>query len=83
MDDQLKIRGFQIEPGETEVALHEFPGITGAVVQAWNAGKPAPAEDQHMLIAHYATTDRATKIDPQALRTHLHATLPDFMVPPT
>ena len=81
MDDQLKIRGFRIEPGEIEVALHQFPGITGAVVQAWNAGKPATSEDQRMLIAHYTTADGANVIDVPTLRTHLHATLPDFMVP--
>lgn len=81
MDDQLKIRGFRIEPGEIEVALHQFPGITGAVVQAWNAGGAAAKEDRRMLIAHYVAADRAGEIDEDALRTHMHATLPDFMVP--
>lgn len=81
MDDQLKIRGFRIEPGEIEVALHQFPGVTGAVVQAWNAGKAAANEDRRMLIAHYAAADGADEIDEHALRAHLQATLPDFMVP--
>ncbi|WP_323798314.1 amino acid adenylation domain-containing protein [Nisaea sp.] len=79
MDDQLKIRGFRIEPGEIEVALHQFPGVTSAVVHAWDAGKAATEEDRRVLIAHYAAATGT--IDETALRAHLHATLPDFMVP--
>ncbi|MEO9904578.1 amino acid adenylation domain-containing protein [Nisaea sp.] len=81
MDDQLKIRGFRIEPGEIETALHQFPGITGAVAQAWDAGKAAAKEDRRVLIAHYTAAEETDEIDEPALRAHLRATLPDFMVP--
>mgnify|MGYP003113306743 CR=1 FL=1 len=81
LDDQLKIRGFRIEPGEIETAILQFPEVTGAVAQAWNTGKAAAKEDHRMLIAHYVAEDGADEIDEDALRTHLRATLPDFMVP--
>lgn len=81
MDDQLKIRGFRIEPGEIETAILQFPEITGAVAQAWDAGKAAAKEDRRMLIAHYVAGDGVNKINEHALRAHLTATLPDFMVP--
>ena len=73
LDDQIKIRGFRIEPGEIEAALHLYPGVTGAVAQAWGA------KDRRTLIAHYTAKGA---IDESALRAHLSATLPDFMVPP-
>ena len=87
LDDQLKIRGFRIEPGEIETAILQFPHITGAVAQAWDAGKAATDEDRRVLIAHYTSAhgahgaDKADEIDAQALRAHLRAVLPDFMVP--
>ncbi|MCF3122229.1 amino acid adenylation domain-containing protein [Streptomyces arenae] len=37
-DDQLKIRGFRVEPAEIEAALTTCPGVTRAVV----AARPAP-----------------------------------------
>ncbi len=33
-DDQLKIRGFRVEPGEVEQALRSAPGVSAAVVRS-------------------------------------------------
>ncbi|MFP3497958.1 amino acid adenylation domain-containing protein [Pseudomonas sp. SIMBA_059] len=72
-DLQLKIRGFRIEPGEIETCLATFAGVKDAVVLA--------REDQpgdKRLVAYY-TGEAALPIE--ALRAHLQARLPDYMVP--
>ncbi|ROM59198.1 non-ribosomal peptide synthetase [Pseudomonas poae] len=72
-DLQLKIRGFRIEPGEIETCLATYAGVKDAVVMA--------REDQpgdKRLVAYY-TADAALPIE--ALRAHLQARLPDYMVP--
>ncbi|AUG75710.1 non-ribosomal peptide synthetase [Kitasatospora sp. MMS16-BH015] len=74
LDDQVKLRGFRIEPGEIETALTEHPGVTAAavVVQLSRAG------DQR-LVAHLVG-ERAAETEAQ-LRTLLAARLPAHMVP--
>ncbi|MBT2530520.1 amino acid adenylation domain-containing protein, partial [Streptomyces sp. ISL-99] len=73
-DNQVKIRGFRIELGEIEAALSEAAGVADALVivrQDELAGQ---------RLVGYVTADGA---DPEsaALRAHLAATLPDYMVP--
>lgn len=78
MDDQIKIRGFRIEPGEIEFSLQQYPGVTGAVAHVWSAGKSCGSDDRRMLVAHFTAREI---VDEPALRHHLVATLPPFMVP--
>ncbi|WP_415640965.1 amino acid adenylation domain-containing protein, partial [Skermania piniformis] len=66
-DDQLKIRGYRVEPGEIATALAELAGVRSAYVVA-RAGR---------LVA-YVVTDRP---DPAGLRAQLAQRLPDYMVP--
>ncbi len=71
-DTQVKISGFRIEIGEIENTLLRMPGISdGAVVVAGNAAA------QH-LVAFYAGP---AAIDNDALRAHIAASLPVYMVP--
>ncbi|WPO71414.1 amino acid adenylation domain-containing protein [Streptomyces sp. KN37] len=44
-DDQLKIRGFRVEPAEVEAALTSCPGVTRAVV----AARPAPGGGKRLV----------------------------------
>ncbi|MGW0531565.1 non-ribosomal peptide synthetase [Streptomyces sp. NPDC003032] len=44
-DDQLKIRGFRVEPAEVETALMTCPGVTRAVV----AARPAPGGGKRLV----------------------------------
>src|SRR5690606_22093200 len=118
-DEQLKLRGFRIEPGEIEAALCAHPDVAQAAVVAHAAGDgerrlvayvvPNAAEGvrteladaggagQHAIAGRPSerplyrtrgsednpegTADNLALLDPTALRTHLAARLPDYMLP--
>ncbi len=72
-DDQVKIRGFRIEAGEIEAALLEIETVRGAIVVA--------REDQNgdqRLIAYLLADE---PIEQEAVRSHLLAYLPAYMIP--
>jgi amino acid adenylation domain-containing protein len=70
-DEQLKIRGFRVEPAEIEAALCSLPDVSGAVV-----AKAATAGER--LVAWY--TARST-IEAEMLRRSILNVLPPFMLP--
>ncbi|MFF1413400.1 amino acid adenylation domain-containing protein [Streptomyces sp. NPDC058289] len=75
-DDQVKIRGFRIELGEIETVLGQFPGLSQVAVMA--------REDQpggKRLVAYAVVETGHHTVDPEDLRTHTAALLPEFMVP--
>ncbi|MFF2149209.1 amino acid adenylation domain-containing protein [Kitasatospora sp. NPDC058190] len=74
-DDQLKVRGFRIEPNEIESALAECPGVALAAVALTE-----DREDDQRLVAFVVPEDGA---DPGAEETRaaLRERLPDYMVP--
>ncbi|VVE25316.1 non-ribosomal peptide synthetase [Pandoraea anhela] len=77
-DQQLKVRGFRIEPGEVEAQLLAETGVREAVVGA--AQGPAGVQ----LIAHVSAT-RPDGVDATAFAAQLHqslaARLPSYLVP--
>jgi acyl carrier protein len=74
MDDQIKVRGHRVEPGEVEAALREHPAVRAAVVVA---REDIPGEKR--LVAYLVPEQPALGVS--ELRTFLHQRLPDFMVP--
>ncbi|MFC7534641.1 amino acid adenylation domain-containing protein, partial [Actinoplanes sp. GCM10030250] len=67
-DDQLKVRGFRVEPGEIEAALRTLPGIDQAVIVA---------DEQQRLVAYVTPAG----IDTAAVREQAARVLPPHMVP--
>ncbi|HEX2202459.1 MAG TPA: amino acid adenylation domain-containing protein [Longimicrobium sp.] len=73
-DGQVKVRGFRVELGEIEAALARHPSVREAVVVA---RETRPGE-RH-LVAYVVPSGGDVDLD--ALRAHLRAALPEFMVP--
>jgi acyl transferase domain-containing protein/glutamate-1-semialdehyde aminotransferase len=72
-DGQVKVRGYRIELGEVETAMEKHPAIEQAVA--------AVREDRpgiKRLIGYYVAPK---EVPTNALRSHLGALLPDYMVP--
>jgi amino acid adenylation domain-containing protein len=75
-DQQIKLRGYRIEPGEIEAALRAEPGVAEAVVLARGT-----AERAERLVGYVVGRDGAEAPEPRALQTALAAKLPGYMVP--
>lgn len=73
MDTQVKIRGLRIELGEIESVMSRFPGISLVSV-----ADQRDRTGRQYLVGFY-TADHP--IDETALRQHLSAKLPRYMVP--
>ncbi|MBT3090469.1 condensation domain-containing protein, partial [Streptomyces sp. CYG21] len=78
-DDQVKVRGFRVEPGEIVAALQALPGVGSAAVILRQDDPAGPRRLVAYVTPAAGTEDEAH--DPAALRTALAAGLPDHMVP--
>ncbi|WP_338932444.1 amino acid adenylation domain-containing protein [Streptomyces netropsis] len=85
-DDQIKVRGFRIEPAEIEAALLTAPGVAQAAVAAKPDGDRAGDTGEPRLVGYVVPARGA---GPEAdddryvarLRDHLRARLPEHLVP--
>ncbi|HEX2252381.1 MAG TPA: amino acid adenylation domain-containing protein, partial [Thermoanaerobaculia bacterium] len=76
VDQQLKLRGHRIEPGEVESALREHPAVGDAVVMARSLGAGGTGR---ALVAWIVVAGEAPATGD--LRSFLAQRLPDAMVP--
>ena len=74
-DQQIKIRGFRVEPGEIETILCQHPQIREAVVVAYEE-----LSGNKRLIA-YLVPDTASSPAPEQVRAYLQSKLPVYMIP--
>ncbi|HEY0640976.1 MAG TPA: amino acid adenylation domain-containing protein [Pseudonocardiaceae bacterium] len=74
-DHQVKVRGFRVELGEIEAVLARLPGVQLAAAVARD---DADGGGRHL--AGFVQADPAV-VTPAALREHLSAALPAYMVP--
>ncbi len=77
MDNQVKLRGFRIEPGEVEAVLLEHEQVSEAVVQV-REDKPGDRR-----LTGYVVGDNGNVHDSEMLRQYLKDRLPAYMVPAT
>ena len=75
LDFQVKVRGYRIEPGEIEANLASHPDVARCVVIA-REDRPGDVR----LVA-YVVPRPGAAVAEEALREHLRATLPDYMLP--
>jgi amino acid adenylation domain-containing protein len=73
VDEQIKIRGFRVEPGEIIAALNSYPGIEASAVCLRGNG-------EKRLTAYVVLTPGA-QVTVSGLRSALARRLPEYMLP--
>ncbi|WP_312875025.1 non-ribosomal peptide synthase/polyketide synthase [Actinomadura litoris] len=76
-DDQVKVRGFRIEPGEVEAAVAAHPGVSRVSVVV---REDVPGDRRLVAYVVPVGGDDAGTL-PESVRESVRRRLPDFMVP--
>ncbi|WP_161915248.1 non-ribosomal peptide synthetase [Methylosinus sp. C49] len=78
-DQQIKIRGYRVEPGEIEQALRAQPDVDNAVVVVHRA--ESADEEAHAQLIAYCTPRAGATLAIDDIRANLAGSLPDYMLP--
>jgi amino acid adenylation domain-containing protein len=73
-DQQIKIRGYRVEPGEIETTLKEHPSVRDAVLNVTGS-------DLNRQLVAYVVPASENGVDAAGLREHLRLKLPSYSVP--
>jgi amino acid adenylation domain-containing protein len=79
-DEQVKLHGFRIEPGEIEAVLLQQRGISQAAVIVRSDASSIVGTANNRLLGYIVAAPGAA-IDTTELRSELQRRLPDYMVP--
>jgi amino acid adenylation domain-containing protein len=72
IDEQLKVRGYRVEPGEVESMINQFPGVLETVVIGYEKS------GQVNLVAYVVANH---KLSQTRLKEYLKQLLPEYMIP--
>jgi amino acid adenylation domain-containing protein len=73
-DEQVKVRGFRVEPGEVESVLHHHPAVSDCLVMA------VKTTGGEVRLAAYAIAD-SEPVNGDELKYYLRQRVPEYMVP--
>ncbi|SIO44250.1 non-ribosomal peptide synthetase [Paraburkholderia phenazinium] len=76
VDDQVKVRGYRVEPGEVERAIRAVDGVQNAAALVYES-TPASASISSKRLAAFVVSSRAL----EAVMADAARTLPDYMMP--
>ena len=74
-DFQVKLRGNRVEPEEIEAVIRRWPGVQDVAVTPW------PAGTRDADLAAYIVPTAGQRVEAAAVRGHVRAILPVYMVP--
>ncbi|AEI43017.1 non-ribosomal peptide synthase/polyketide synthase [Paenibacillus mucilaginosus] len=80
IDQQVKVRGYRIEPGEIEAALLLHEGIREAAVVVRSMTEDTKALCAYLVLQKEGT-EGSTPLTGRELRSFLSEVLPDYMIP--
>ncbi|WP_259639819.1 condensation domain-containing protein, partial [Pseudomonas syringae group genomosp. 3] len=76
-DDQVKVRGYRVEPAEVARGLLSLPAVAQVSVLAL----PVDEDESRLQLVAYCVAAAAASLTVDSLREQLTARLPDYMVP--
>ncbi|RMR78974.1 Pyoverdine sidechain non-ribosomal peptide synthetase PvdI, partial [Pseudomonas savastanoi pv. fraxini] len=76
-DDQVKVRGYRVEPAEVARVLLNLPSVAQASVLAL----PVDEDESRLQLVAYCVAAAGASLTVDSLREQLAARLPDYMVP--
>ncbi|MDF2643484.1 MAG: pyoverdine sidechain peptide synthetase D-Asp-L-Thr component, partial [Pseudomonas sp.] len=76
-DDQVKVRGYRVEPAEVARVLQGLDSVAAACVLAL----PVEGDESRLQLIGYCVAERGADLHAETLRQQLAARLPDYMVP--